>query len=385
MAKKAKYGFDRILLGAVLFLVVFGYIMVISAHSVVYTDYGTFAFVREIGKTTLFIFAGFFLMFLMIRKFKIEKFVKHIKLFSAVIVIAMLATLLWPEQNGAKAWIRLPGMTIQPVEFLKLFMILFFAYYFGTYYNVKAKASKILTLPIVLVIGIAGFIFLIQNDLGSALIFLMIVLCIFFALPEKKYRKYKVILFVLIVAFVLLFYVFGPMLSSFIFDLPAGTKFKAQLLRIAILFDPIKDVYDSGYQLVNSLSAMSGSGLFGVGLGNSETKLIVPEPYNDAIISVIGEELGVFGILCVFVPYFVIITRLLAYASKKNIFISDRIILVGIASFFMAQLFVNVGGMVGMIPMTGVTLMFISSGGTSIIAAFLSIGVAQGVIKRYLK
>lgn len=376
---------DRGLLIATLVLVFIGYIMVISAHANVWIKFGALRFFFEIGKITVFIIMGIWLMNFTQKKFNIFKVMKKIRLISIVVALAMLATLLFPEHFGAKSWIRLPGFTIQPVEFLKITLVIFYAYHFGRHYRSNVSALNILKLPLI-VLGVSFFfVFILQNDLGSAMIILIISLSIFMAIPEKKFTKIKLIVFVSIIVSIVLFYLFGSAISEYVYALPDDASFKRQLLRIATLFDPLRDVYNSGYQLTNSLVALSEGGLFGHGLGQSISKFIIPEPYNDAIIAVIAEEFGLFGISVIFGLYIFIVFKLLEYAKLEQISIYDRLMLIGIASFFMAQFFVNIGGIVGLIPMTGVTLLFISSGGSSILSAFLAIGIALGIIKRYRK
>lgn len=382
---KNKIKTDKSLLLATLALVLFGYIMVISAHANVWIKFGALRFFFEIGKITAFIIVGIWLMNFTRKNFDIFKVMKKIRLISIIVGLSMLVTLLFPEHFGAKSWIRLPGFTIQPVEFLKLTLIIFFSYHFGRFYKSNVPALTILSLPLIVLAISFVFVFILQNDLGSAMILLIISLSVFMAIPEKKYKTIKISVLVFMIVSIILFYLLGPQISDMVYALPDDASFKRQLLRIATLFDPLRDVYNSGYQLSNSLVALSEGGLFGQGLGQSDSKFIIPEPYNDAIIAVIAEELGLIGISIVFGLYIFIVYRLLEYAKLSQISIYDRLILIGIASFFMAQFFVNIGGIVGLIPMTGVTLLFISSGGSSIISAFLAMGIALGVIKRYKK
>ncbi|MDR1782243.1 MAG: FtsW/RodA/SpoVE family cell cycle protein [Bacilli bacterium] len=383
MAKK-KYLLDPIIYYSVILLTIFGFIMVVSAHAIVYVNYGAFKFFFEIFKIFVFIIVGFLLMNFISKRLNDRWLYKYLNIFYLIVAIMMLATLFFPEVNGAKAWINLYFITIQPVEFVKIAMIIYLSTYFGNVANSNKKISQMLMPPVLVFIGVFLFVFIFQNDLGSALIIAMITLCIFFATPIKKLNKIKFLIFFILVIGIVLFYLNGHAISQWIYSLPEGARFKNQLLRIAVLFDPFKQVYTSGYQLSNSLAALSES-FFGKGLGNSTIKFIVPEPYNDAILSVIGEETGIFGILFIFIIYFILVFQLLNYASRKNVSIKDSLILVGIASFIMAQFFVNVGGMVGVIPMTGVTLLFISSGGSSIISAFILIGFAQLIIKKYIR
>lgn len=360
--------------------------MVTSAHAKVWVEHGPNTFLFEMAKIAVFTLTGFVVMTVIRRRFDIDKVMKYLPKITLVIVLMMFATLLFADEKGAKAWIRIPGlMTIQPVEFLKIVMILFLADHFGRHYGTDVKPMAVLRAPILFVGGAFIFVTVLQNDLGSALTLLIIALCVFLAVPEKKYTQAKIIILVIMGVTILLFYVLGPILSEWVYSLPNDFPKKSQLLRLAVLFDPLHDTYGSGYQVTNALASLSNSGLFGHGLGNSETKMLLPEVYNDAIIAVIAEETGLVGIFFVFGLYFYIINRLLSFALFKGVAIKDKLVLIGIASFFMAQFFVNIGGMAGVIPMTGVTLLFISSGGSSILTAFMTIGIAQGVIKRYIK
>lgn len=382
MNNKDKY--DKKLFIAVAFLTLFGYVMVISAHANVWVKFGPQVFAFEIFKVTLYIIFGIFIMTIVRKKFDIKIVFKYIKIIFFIVIIMMGATLAFEPQYGAQAWIRFPGGSIQPVELLKLTIILYYAYHFGKFYKKDVSALRIMLTPTIILLISFLFIVLGQNDLGGAMTLLIIALCIFMAVPEKKFNKIKFSILFIMVITIFVFYYKGSEISNLIFSLPSDAMFKTQLVRIATLFDPLRDVYGSGYQLSNSLAAISESGLIPKGLGQSDIKYIVPEPYNDAIIAVIAEELGLLGISAIFLTYLYIISRLFSYAKIAHMHVYDRLILIGIASFFMAQFFVNIGGMVGLIPMTGVTLLFVSSGGTSIVTAFLSIGVAQGVIKRYL-
>jgi cell division protein FtsW len=359
--------------------------MVISAFSWVWITHGFGAFVFEIVKVTAFIALGFFLMIVIRNRFSLNATMRFIKPLSIIILVTMLSTLLFEEVNGAQRWIRIPGFTLQPVEFLKVFLVLFLSYHFGRHYKKDVKPSKVIKLPIILTVVIFVFVAVFQGDLGSALILVMIALCMFLAFPEKKYNGYKLTICSFMLISVVAFYLFGSTLAEWIYAQPEDFPGRARLMRLAILFDPLYDVFVSGFQLTNALVALMHGGVFGMGIGNSTTKFILPEPSNDAILAVIAEETGLIGVGIVFILYFYIVSRLLNYAKYEQINIYDRLILIGIASFFMAQFFTNVGGMIGLIPMTGVTLLFVSSGGTSIMSAFIAMGIAQGVIKRYIK
>ena len=156
-----------------------------------------------------------------------------------------------------------------------------------------------------------------------------------------------------------------------------------QVSRITAWLDPLSDPYNTSQQLVNALIAFKNGGLFGLGLGNSTQKFgYIPEAHNDFIGAIIYEELGIIGLGLIIIPTCIIIFKLLNYSQKikEN---KSRIILLGIASYFFLHLLINLGGVSGLIPMTGVPLLFISSGGSSTVTAFVAIGIAQAIIARY--
>ncbi|WP_423364577.1 FtsW/RodA/SpoVE family cell cycle protein [Mycoplasma sp. P36-A1] len=376
---------DLVILICVLLLVIGGYIMVASAHTNVFVTYGAGVFIKEMAKITVFIIVGFFIMQKLNQKFDIEIFKKYRKVFLMGISALMIMTLFFPSVNGSKSWINLGFMTIQPTEFLKMFVILDNAVYFSSKKYQSETVFNAYKEPLLKLLISVLFIFILQNDLGNALIIIMIYLVMFYAIPDPRIKKFKKTFAIAMAIFIILFYIFGKQLSDLIYSLPDDFFKKAQLTRIAVLFNPLKDVYISGFQVTNALVALASGGLFGMGLNNSTTKFLLPEAYNDAIIAVIAEELGLVGVLVLFILYIGIIVKLLSYAEKPKISTDSRLLLVGVAAFFMAQFFVNIGGMVGLIPMTGVTLLFVSSGGSSILMAFISIGIAQATIKRYLK
>lgn len=380
---KAK--FDMPLFVITIILIVFGYIMVASAHANVYVTFGMMEFAKQMIKITVFILAGFLLMQFMTREFKLTNNINLLKKITYVVIAMMLATQVFPEVYGSKAWINLGFMTIQPSEFVKLLLVIWAAYYFPLPENKDKSLWEVMKKPLAVFVVTIAYIVLFQNDLGNAMIIAMICLVLFMALPDARFNKIKRNTFIGLVIILILFYIFGHRISDLIYALPEGFPKRAQLMRIAVLFNPLNDVYNSGFQVTNTLVALSAGGIFGMGLNNSTTKFLLPEPYNDAIIAVIAEELGLVGLLFLFFLYLAIVFRLLSFAEKKVVISSDRIILVGIATFFMAQFFVNIGGMVGLIPMTGVTLLFVSSGGSSILMAFMAMGIAQAVISKYLK
>ena len=156
-----------------------------------------------------------------------------------------------------------------------------------------------------------------------------------------------------------------------------------QINRIYSSINPFSDQYGSGYQLINGLVSFASGGWFGVGFGNSVRKYTnFPAANTDFILAIIVEELGFIGFLMILVPYCIIIFRLMNYALKiRNE--KAKIILIGVAMYFLLHFILNVGGVTGLIPLTGVPLLMISAGGSSTLAAMSALGIAQAIISRY--
>ena len=226
----------------------------------------------------------------------------------------------------------------------------------------KDKFNKCVLFPLALMVFAFGIGVIVQKDLGSSLILAAICFICFMSTPRDYYKKYKKLVWIaLAVAVIILGFLITAVLQGY------------QLQRIDSWLKPLKieNIYDSSWQLVNSLIAFTDGGIFGLGLGNSIQKYdYIPEAHNDFIGAIIYEELGIFG--------------LLKYADQiqNN---KSRVILIGIASYFMLHLFVNLGGVSGLIPMTGVPLLLVSSGGSSTIAALIAIGIAQAIISKFNK
>ena len=240
----------------------------------------------------------------------------------------------------------------------------------------KDKFKKCVLLPLALMIFAFGIGVFVQKDLGSSLILAIICFICFMSTPRDYYKKYKKLVWIaLAVSVVILGFLITAVLQSY------------QLQRINSWLKPleIKNIYSSSWQLVNSLIAFADGGIFGLGLGNSIQKYdYIPEAHNDFIGAIIYEELGVFGLALIIIPTAIIIFRLLKYADQ----IQDnksRVILIGISSYFMLHLLVNLGGVSGLIPMTGVPLLLISAGGSSTIASLMAIGIAQAIISKFNK
>lgn len=287
---------------------------------------------------------------------------KWFYLVSTVIFMSM-GSLFGKEVFGAKNWISIGGFSFQPTEFGKLSLVAYLAaslQYYGMDIKEKSDLIKIKALiePGIVVMVSLGFM-VIQKDLGSALLFFAIsVTMLYIATSKFKYVLVCLVLF---------------MVGGFI----SYTLFDHVRLRILIWGDPWKYGYDQGLQVVQSLISIASGGLFGTGLGLGYPKM-VPVVTTDFIFSAISEEMGILTGLAILILYFLLFYRCMrvpVYGKDKF----SRLLAVGYSTMIAAQALVIVGGVVGAIPLTGITLPLVSYGGSSMIVTFFSLGIIQKI------
>lgn len=385
-------GVDHSIYLAVLVLVVTGIVMIGSASVGMSASYGSNYAYTNMAKQGLFVIIGAGLMIFFARTFK-SRFInaQNLLILYIVCLVGMLICLVWEPVNGSYSWIHVGPFTIQPMEFMKIVIILLLSYCFGELpeaLNIPKEAQgerrkkmvnrKMLLcfwLPVFLILIVAVVGGFVQNDLGSTLVLGFICLMVFYCTPTKYYSKMKKLSFVVI----------GICAIALVIGF--NTIFQAhQIARFNIWLNPTnsENYYGNGFQYANGLIAYASGGLFGKGFGSSTQKYgYIPEAYNDSISAIIAEELGVVGlVVLVFIPYIVIIVRLFHYGQKIKE-TKSKLILYGVAAYFFTHLLVNIGGVSGLIPMTGVPLLLVSSGGSSAVAALISIGLCQAIIYRY--
>ena len=380
-------GTDSVITLCTLFLTVFGIIMIGSACMGQTASKGSEFAITTMIKQMIYAIAGVCGLIFCSRCYK-KSWVNNITciVFSVLGIAAMLLCLLFDPVKDAQAWLRFGPITIQPAEFMKIILIIVFSYVFSDFVRsftiprmLPEKDKKQFTfykalycfiIPLFLLLTVVFVGWILQNDLGSMLIVLFVSGIVFLCTNEKYYRDYKKYALMIVGGCFVLLIVFGPIILK-----------DHQISRFTSFMSPLKDPYNEGFHLTNSLISLT-SNFLGKGFGNSLQKYgFIPESHNDFIFPIIFEELGVIGLICVFVPYCYIIFKLFYYAMKIHDE-QDRLILIGISSYFFAHLFINIGGVTGMIPMTGVPLLFVSNGGSSLIAAMCAIGVAQSIIAR---
>lgn len=383
-------GVDKTLYVCVVILTVFGIVMIGSASVGQTASKGTSYATMNMIKQTIFVVSGFCFMIFFARCFKRGWInYKAVNVIYVIGLLLMISTRFFGENKGSYGWIPLPGgFTIQPAEFMKIIMIIFLAFYFGEMEELcqipkqisRQKKEELQKRKMIYCLGIpVGAIFIaffvvagLQKDLGSSLILGFICMIMFFVSPRPYFGKFKKMAGILLVV--------GGLIVSLtsIFFLDAY-----QISRIKTWLNPTEEYYHDGFQLTNGLIAFSNGGLVGKGFGASKEKYgYIPEAHNDFIAPVIYEELGMAGFLLFMIPYTIIIYKMFDYGIKIKE-TKSKMVLYGVGTYYFIHLFINIGGVSGLIPMTGVPLLLISAGGSSTWAAMSALGIAQSIIARY--
>lgn len=366
--------FDYSLVASIVFLVCFGLVMLYSASAYsAQVDYGDS---MHFFKRQLFFClagaAGAYVISLI--DYHIwSKLAKKIY-FLAIFLMALVQTPLGKKVNGARRWIQLPfDQQLQPSELAKIAIILFIPVVIC---QVGKKVNTLEGLIRVWCWGAlsAACVFFLTENLSTAIIvFGITFLMTFIVYPKKMLFIVPIVLGV--IAVLLVPVLLGPVVEAGDFD----GNFR--LGRLLVWLDPEKYSSGLGYQVVQGLYAVGSGGFFGKGLGNSAQKQFIPEVQNDMILSVICEELGVFGAIMVLMLFGLLLYRLMVIAQNAPD-MYGALVATGIFSHIALQVILNVAVVINLIPNTGITLPFISYGGTSILFLMAEMGLALGISRQ---
>jgi cell division protein FtsW (lipid II flippase) len=298
-------------------------------------------------------------------------------------IVLVLTPALLPAKysvvNDAKLWILIGGFSIQPGEFAKLALLCFFAYYLVRKREVLSLASKrVLGIdfprprdlgPVLMVWLLSLMVLVFEKDLGTSLMYFgMFVVTLYIATERSSWLIIGLLLF------------FGGAVLAWSLGATLGGPFESFTTRVDTWLHPFADADRSGYQLVQSLLGLGTGGLFGAGPGKGLPYLpdlgryVVPEVHNDFIFAGIGEEVGLFGLTALLVAYLLIVERGLRTAvTVRDSF--GKLLAGGLAFTLGLQVFVIIGGVTGLIPLTGQTTPYLSAGGSSLMANWLLLAI----------
>ena len=367
--EKGKPYYDYDLLLVIIFLMCFGLVMLYSSSAYsAQNDYNNdmFFFTRQ----AIIGIIGFLAMFI-VSKIDYHLYGAYAKEFFwfSMFLMALVQTPLGKTVNGARRWIRLPGgLSLQPAEFTKIAVILFIAYEICL---LGQKAKKWDGIKILLGYGLVATlgVFLLTDNLSTAIIVFAIT-CILIFVVHPKTKPF--------VAGVITVGIVGIIGIIFLkYTLAESDNFRMR--RIIAWLNPEANADTDSYQFLQGLYAIGSGGFFGKGLGNSTQKLhAIPEAQNDMILAVICEELGVFGAILVLCLFAFMLYRLL-FIARNAPDLYGSLIATGIFAHIALQVTLNIAVVTGLMPTTGVTLPFISYGGTAIVILLAEMGIALGI------
>ncbi len=349
-------------------LLVAGLLTVFSASSVAavlqYKVSEYYFFSRQLMVIVVGIVLSFIIMRIPISKYK------KISRFGMIGIIAVLIALksYGTISNSAQSWLNIFGLfTLQPSEFAKSIVILYLAFTYGTRKTFKGEYDSFIPLiPCLFVVGLV----VLEPDLGTACIILGITTLIFFSLP---FPNNKLILYAktgVVVAGAIGLVIIGNS-NSFLTEM--------QSHRLTFLKPCSRYKEDTGYQVCNGYIAMNNGGIFGMGIGKSTQKyLYLPEAHTDFIFPIIVEETGLIGGVAILLLYMLLLFRIIAIARGTRD-LTSSIICYGTFAYLFLHMVVNLGGILALIPLTGVPLPFLSYGGSFMLNALVMVAVCQRV------
>ncbi len=357
---------DFILIIVTMTLLAIGLIMVYSA-SAVWAEYkfnDSFFFAK---RQLLFAGLGFAAMFLMmnIDYWSWRKWAKPILIICFILLLVVLVPGIGMERNGSRSWIGVGAFSVQPSEFIKLALIAFLAKFLSEKQRYITTVKKGLAPSLSLVFLAFGLIML-QPDLGTGTVMVGTCIVMLF-IAGARILHFSILGLIGLAGFV------GLILSA-----------PYRMARITSFLDPWQDPLNSGFQIIQSLYAIGPGGLFGLGLGESRQKFFyLPEPQTDFIFAILSEELGFIGGSLVILLFALLLWRGIKIAlGAPDLY--GSFLAVGIISMIAIQVMINIGVVTGLMPVTGITLPFLSYGGSSLTIMLMAVGVLLN-ISRYAR
>lgn len=295
-----------------------------------------------------------------------RKYSIYIFFISIVLTLLVFVPGIGLEHGGAKRWVDFRFLSFQPSEFLKIGFIVFLAAWMARVKD-KAETFKYGFMPFLILIGIVGGVLLLQPDTDTFFIIALAGFAIFLS-SGGRWR-----------------YIFISAIIGAILLMGIAYSRPYVMNRINTFMSPSSNALGSGYQIQQSLIAVGSGGMFGRGFGQSIQKFnVLPEPIGDSIFAVACEEFGFLGGVSIILFYIFFAFRGLKIAVR----IQDsfgRLVVVGIVIMIVSQAFVNIGAMVGILPLSGITLPFISHGGTALFMTLLEVGIILNISKNQKK
>jgi len=375
-SKKILIDMDMPLLIVTIILFVFGLLNIVNASSqAVVIRYGTdlyYYFYRQLAVLLMGIVATFIII-----KIPTKKYYKLFPLLYMAVMGLLIYLLLFGETYlGSTNWVNIAGFRFQPSEFAKPVMIVCIALLFERFCsrlrdNIKyTQSDHFKLIGIIILIGIIfpALVFL-EKDLGTMLVLVAVFGVMFLGSPIQTKEKTQAIIFCLV----------SLVLAVGVYMINSGGKIltEEQMSRLDFK-DPCSSYEDGGYQICNGFIAINSGGLLGVGIGNSKQVSYLPESHTDSVFAIIAEEYGLAFCTIIFLMYLIVLYRIFNLASRVSS-IRNKYICLGIGTYIALHIIINLGGLFGSLPLTGIPLPFLSYGGTYTLCLVCSLAVIQRI------
>lgn len=367
---------DRVILFISIGLFIFGLFNILTASSqasVLRYNASLYKyFIKQLEFLSMGLFATFFILSVPTKKYH---FLGKIA-FYGVLFLCVLVIFKGNNYSGNQNWISILGFSLQPSEFAKPVLILYLAILFEKYYkqlrNKNVPHANMIAHIVFVCIIFPTLIIFTQHDLGTGIIVTCIVGLLFLASPIMRREKTATVgLMGMVVIIMGLIYIFGS----------KSVLSNSQSSRLDF-FDPCSKYENGGYQICNGFIAINSGGLFGVGIGESRQKSYIPESHTDSVFAIVAEEYGLIVTTIIFFLYIVLLYRILHLSSVVGT-IRGKYICYGVAIYMFLHIFVNLGGLFGSMPLTGVPLPYLSYGGSFTISFMIALALVQRVHVEY--
>ncbi|MFH1890285.1 MAG: putative lipid II flippase FtsW [Candidatus Kuenenbacteria bacterium] len=363
--KKLIHTPDYTLIILIFLIILFGLVMLSSASSVL-------GYEKKIGDSYWYIkhqlmmgfLPGLFLFFILSRiDFRIwKKFSPFLLFISVGLLILVFVPGIGASYGKARSWINIFGYSLQPSEIVKLTFLLYLAAW------LEKRKERVHTvayglLPFIIYLGLILFLIILQPDMGTMFIILITSIAVYFIAGAKI--KHLIL-------------IFGGCLAGFVALIKLASY---SMDRFTTFLNPGADPQGIGYQINQALLAVGSGGWFGLGLGHSKQKFqYLPEVQGDSIFAIMAEELGFILITGFIIVFLLLFYRMIKVARNSPDFFG-QLTVIGIASWLIGQFFVNVGAMLGLVPLTGLPLPLVSYGGTALMTSMAALGIVVNISK----
>lgn len=349
---------------AVILLAIFGVVMIYSASSV-WAEYKYGDPLKYVKSQSLFLIIGIFIM-IIISKIDYHIYEKHankILIFCLIMLGLVLIPGIGHIRNGSRSWFGIGSFGVQPSEFAKLGLIIYVSKYIS-HNNINSKIPIKKILPLFLVIVLSFGLIMLEPDFGTGMVLTLTLIILIFSTGLN-------FSFFIKLGFIGILGIIGLIIIA-----------PYRMARIVSFLNPWSDPLGSGFQIIQSLYAIGPGGLLGQGfLSSRQKQFYLPEPQTDFIFSIISEEFGFLGVIIVTSFFFFIFERIIKISLKQTDLFS-KYLAFGLGVSLLLQALLNICVVIGLIPVTGVTLPFLSYGGSSLLVSMASIGIILNISRR---